>query len=90
MMTYMENPLKDPRLACFQLILIGVGTYLDSILVVGCGKNLLNNELASPSDDARLISKVGVLKQNAIIFFMDADGILDVPNVAVSGGKLRV
>lgn len=67
-----------------------LAAYLNSIFVVGGSKDLLNNELAGAGNDAGFVSEIGVLEQNAVIFFMNTDGVFDMPDVAVSGGKFCI
>jgi hypothetical protein len=56
---------------------------VDAVLVVAGGEDLANNQLASTSSGRRLVTEVSVLEQNSIVFFVDADCILDCVRLAV-------
>lgn len=63
---------------------------LDSILVVCCSKDLLNDQLSSSRDNSRFVPKVCMFKQDSVILFMDTYSIIDVTNAAVAGGELGI
>ena len=50
---------------------------LDSVFIVGGSKDVLNDQLSCSCHDDRLVSEVRVLEEDAIIFLVNADGILD-------------
>ncbi len=63
---------------------------LDSILVIGRREYLLENKLARPGHNRRLVSKVRMLEEEAVVLLVDANSVLDVPDGPVLGGELGV
>lgn len=53
---------------------------LAGVLVVGRSEDLLHDELARPSDDDGIVTEVAVLEEDAVVLFVDANGVLDVAN----------
>lgn len=50
---------------------------VDAVLVVGRGEDLANDQLAGARDNDRVVAEIRVLEQNAVVFLVDADGVLD-------------
>lgn len=50
---------------------------VDAVLVVGGSEDLGDDEFAGASDDDRVITEIGVFEQDAVVLFVDADGVLD-------------
>lgn len=65
-------------------------TYLNSIFVVCGSENLLNDQFPRSRNNDRLVSKVSMLEQNAIVFFVDANGVLDLSDAAIARGELCI
>jgi hypothetical protein len=63
---------------------------VDAVLVVASGEDLANNQLASTSSGRRLVTEVSVLEQNSIVFFVDADCVLDRVRFAVPVSNMSV
>lgn len=63
---------------------------LDSILVVGRRENLLENKLAGPSHNCRIVSKVRVLEKKTVVLLVDANSVLDMSDGPILGGELGV
>ena len=47
------------------------------IFVVGCGKDVGDDEFAAASDDGGIVAEVRMLEENTGVFFVDADCIFD-------------
>jgi hypothetical protein len=63
---------------------------VDAVLVVARGEDLANDQLASTSSGRRLVAEVSVLEQNSIVFFVDADCVLDRVRFAVPVSDMSV
>lgn len=48
-----------------------------AILVVGSSENMGDDKLSCASHDHAVVTEVGMLEQNAVVFFVDANGVLD-------------
>jgi len=57
-------------------------TYLDCIFVVRRSEDLLDNQLSGPGHDDRVVAEIGVLKEDSIVFLVDTDGVLDLPDAS--------
>ncbi|KAI6767610.1 hypothetical protein HG530_005619 [Fusarium avenaceum] len=63
---------------------------LACILVVRRCEDLLDDELSGACDSNRVIAEVGVLEENAVVFLVDTDGVLDSANGAIALSKVGV
>lgn len=63
---------------------------LAGVLVVGGSEDLLDDELAGSCDGDGLVSEVGVLHQDSVVLFVDADGVLDGAEGTVAGSEFGV
>ena len=63
---------------------------LDSILIVSSREYLLQNKLARPSHNRRLVPKVRMLKKDPVILLMDTNRVFDAPNGPILRGELGV
>lgn len=50
---------------------------IHAVLIVCCGEDLANEEFARAGDGARVVSEVGMLEEDAGVFFVDADCVFD-------------
>ena len=50
---------------------------VDAVFVVGRREDVRDDELARPRHDDRVVAEVGVLEEDARVFLVDADGVLD-------------
>jgi hypothetical protein len=63
---------------------------LNSVLIVGSGEDLLDDQFSCASDNGRIVSEVGVLKEQSVILLMDTSGVLDKADLAILGGELGI
>ena len=63
---------------------------LHGIFIICRSEYLLDDELSSASHNDRIIPKVGMLEQDAVVLFVDADGILDETDAAVLSGEVSI
>lgn len=50
---------------------------VDAIFVIGGCEDLADEELARAGHGAAVVAEVGVLEEDAGVFFVDADGVFD-------------
>lgn len=63
---------------------------VNTILVVGCGEDVRDDELAVASQQDRVVAEIGVFVKDARVFFVDADGFFDYLRIAGFVHKLGV
>lgn len=63
---------------------------VDAVFVVGGSEDVRNDELTSSSDDDRIITEVSVLEQDACIFFVNANCVLDGGTLSCSVDKCSI
>ena len=63
---------------------------VDAVFVVGGGEDLRDEELACAGYCTGFVAEVGVLEQNACVFFVDADGVLNLLSRSGSVDKVGV
>ena len=50
---------------------------IHSVLVVSSGEDMGYDEFAGAGEDGGVVAEIGVFKEDAGIFFVDADGVFD-------------
>lgn len=85
----MENPLFTVSTRS-QMVRYARGTHLNSIFIVGGGEDLLDNQLPCSGDDHGFVPEVRVLKQDAAILLVNADGVLNGADLAGSCWELGI
>ena len=63
---------------------------VDTVFIVGGSEDVGDDEFAGTSDDDRVVTEIRVLEQNAIVFFVDAHGVLDGAGRTGAVDKVKV
>lgn len=50
---------------------------IDTILVVGGGEDLRDDEFAAASNVYRVVAEIGMFEEDSRVFFVDADGVFN-------------
>lgn len=55
-----------------------------TVLVVGGGEDVRNDQLSSTCNDHGIVAEIGVFEENTGVFFVDADSVLDGGGISCS------